>query len=849
MKNYHKKILFLIFLLFFNSKNIFASHIIGGDINLKNIAGNKFTLKLDLYFDALNGNLDAFDSVIVIKIRRKSDNKYIEQFSVKHAQTDTIPTEAGVCSFIKFKTVKHSYSKIITLTNSLYNSAGGFYISWDRCCRNSIIGNISNSSYVSSVFYVELPPLTTVNSSPQFANPTKTVYGCLTTAQTYDFSATDADGDSLVYSIDVPNEFLDTLSTGNNLLTKINLLNRFSKNYILPSNPVISINSATGIVSLTPSEIGVFVLAIKCEEYRKGQYLGCAFREYQLISSNCFTANTSPKLLYLDPLTNKITPTLAGLNFDIYERNCITVVGIDTLGQQLKLEFVLNNSYYSKYYTSTLTVNPTFATTTKLKDTVYFEVYVDRCIYSSKSKDSTYIFDFLLINNNNCSKPDSTTKKLVVPSKTSDVPIPFLSVNLSESVTYPVAVNDTLEIEYITSIDGVSNIYFSYNPSWKIKNSVLINLPNLKKGILTLTPDCYDIGSENTIYISAQNNLIGQCYYSNNNNIVNKNIKYKVTEANATSPKITTNLVNDNITQQVHIGDTLKFNYFVKTSPSYTSTTLSLYTNLNTPDFYKRTNKDYIESSFLYVPTCEDMQQIDNNIYINSNFYHCRNGYKFDDKVINIKILPKNENTIIEVFDPKSNLYSNNNEFKELNQNKKNCFKFKAKSSILDTDLKPEIVFNNSIAKNGFSIWPSSYNFKSKSDSCIFELCIDACSEIINSAFEISLPYNSSCMSLIKTPTKVKLEAMDDSIKIEVSNIITPNGDGKNDVFVIDNFPEDNCLEKFSYFEVYNRWGTKICTINQRPIFWNPENVTDGIYYYVLKYTKRSVKGWIEILR
>ncbi len=85
--------------------------------------------------------------------------------------------------------------------------------------------------------------------------------------------------------------------------------------------------------------------------------------------------------------------------------------------------------------------------------------------------------------------------------------------------------------------------------------------------------------------------------------------------------------------------------------------------------------------------------------------------------------------------------------------------------------------------------------------------------------------------------------------KIFIPNIITPNGDGYNEIFTIKNLPPD-----MSDITIYNRWGIKI--YEQMPFnnSWTASDVPDGIYYYSLNLyridkSKKQVKGWIQVLR
>ncbi|WP_192822051.1 gliding motility-associated C-terminal domain-containing protein [Rufibacter sp. LB8] len=75
-------------------------------------------------------------------------------------------------------------------------------------------------------------------------------------------------------------------------------------------------------------------------------------------------------------------------------------------------------------------------------------------------------------------------------------------------------------------------------------------------------------------------------------------------------------------------------------------------------------------------------------------------------------------------------------------------------------------------------------------------------------------------------------------------NIITPNGDGLNDVFI----QRFSCLP--TELIVYNRWGKEV---HREAIYqqnWNGGNLVEGTYFFLLKdESGASAKGWLEIVR
>ncbi len=86
--------------------------------------------------------------------------------------------------------------------------------------------------------------------------------------------------------------------------------------------------------------------------------------------------------------------------------------------------------------------------------------------------------------------------------------------------------------------------------------------------------------------------------------------------------------------------------------------------------------------------------------------------------------------------------------------------------------------------------------------------------------------------------------------KIVIYNIITPNGDNKNDKLEIDNVQ----LYPGNSLTVFNRWGHQVfatTNYNNQNNFWGPDpGVAPGVYYYLFKTADgTATKGWVEVVR
>ncbi|MGB1038241.1 MAG: PKD domain-containing protein, partial [Bacteroidia bacterium] len=108
----------------------------------------------------------------------------------------------------------------------------------------------------------------------------------------FDHSATDLDGDSLVYSLIIP--YLGATAVDNRPIPagsppyqEVLMKAPFNVSNMMNGSVLLNINSSTGLLRVTPSETGQFVMAILVEEYRDGIKIAEVHRDYQLNVIDC----------------------------------------------------------------------------------------------------------------------------------------------------------------------------------------------------------------------------------------------------------------------------------------------------------------------------------------------------------------------------------------------------------------------------------------------------------------------------------------------------------------------------------------------------------------------------------
>jgi gliding motility-associated-like protein len=85
--------------------------------------------------------------------------------------------------------------------------------------------------------------------------------------------------------------------------------------------------------------------------------------------------------------------------------------------------------------------------------------------------------------------------------------------------------------------------------------------------------------------------------------------------------------------------------------------------------------------------------------------------------------------------------------------------------------------------------------------------------------------------------------------EVEIPNVITPNGDGLNDKFVIENAEYYPGIRLF----IYNRWGQELYSSMDYQNDWGGEGLSTGNYYYhIFVFDQANVteyKGTLKIIK
>lgn len=372
-----------------------ATHIVGGELELRYLGTQSqysHRINLNLYFDDINGSTGANDPTVPIGIFSKRTNQLLGYVVLNRISQEIIPYTNTVCQTAYLRTRLIKYSIDLTLDPNVFNDPGGYYMSWERCCRNQSITNIQNPGAAGSVFYIEFPAVTSnsLNSSPVFTVP-KGDYACIGQPFTLDFSAKDPDNDSLTYTLVTPyNGFSTTLNPNPGVGTQVNTPSFNAGPYPpiswatgisvaneIPGTQPLQVNARTGLLSVIPNRAGLHVFSVQVDEYRTGVRIGRVRRDYQILVVDC-PKNDPPKLLFRPEGQTRFYTEGVVLTIAEKDTNCLNLYVTDPDPNQSIQIINMSGSLPN------LTLTPSQLLTRTNRDTLQAKFCFGRCVGDGK---------------------------------------------------------------------------------------------------------------------------------------------------------------------------------------------------------------------------------------------------------------------------------------------------------------------------------------------------------------------------------------------------------------------------------------------------------------------------------
>ncbi len=290
---------FILMVLFLGHNSLNATHIVGGDITYECLGDGYYDVTLTVRRDCNNGDPEAFfDDPASVGIFTGTGSLLTSlgesgQLLLPFTGADTINIKGlDGCIFDEGNVCVHE---------AVYNGQvhlpfrnGGYILAYQRCCRNETLLNIVDPLETGSTYVARVSEFTLTNcNSSAYFNQWPDIFICAGQALSFDHSATDIDGDSLVYSLCTPTSgatfdvpmpqppnhpnsttfpYYDSVTWNGS---------SYSESNMLGFGTPLTIDPVTGTLTAVPGQIGQYLVGVCVEEYRDGQLINIIKRDFE----------------------------------------------------------------------------------------------------------------------------------------------------------------------------------------------------------------------------------------------------------------------------------------------------------------------------------------------------------------------------------------------------------------------------------------------------------------------------------------------------------------------------------------------------------------------------------------
>lgn len=863
-----------------------ASHLLGGDFGYTYLGMQngqfRYAIQLTTYTDCTSGSEIPFpESPLSAGLYENVSGEFkplLQTLTLQLSQTRKVEPMLPPGCIVPFSICM--YEGIYRDTLLLPASALGYILFYERCCRSSQVISLNGPSLQSESFVCTIPPTAQPNSTPVF-EPAVLPLVCIGDTLTFPNTAIDPDGDLLIYNwvhpyagYGIPT---NTAPPPPNPLGYEPPLVTYAAGFS-PTQPFgpggyVFLNASSGLTRIKGTIPGSFVIALEVNEFRNNQLLNKTRRELQIAVTQC-PQNNPPQVQLQSGSTL--------VNVHEEEEVCVQVTLSDTDGDSLSYTFggpvmdlpnppqitVLNST------ASETILNVCFAPVCGQASPFPYNLYIQAVDNGCLPKNDFDILSFQVDSlpfEVEISGPDSVCLGEML-SFGSNVPAgSFLWSVQNGTLTTPANLPEAGTQWNNTGNGSVQLIWQGVCNSDTAQHNLVI-LPEPQFSLSAADSICF----RDTILLSCSNTGFSSYTWSGPGLIppLNGPAVYALAQQSGYYTLRVSDPLTCTRTDSIYVEvlplpqNPWATEYVVCFGDSITllhsdSLQLSIQPNLyNMPDvpgshiFYPPQSFDYI-TEFTDIHGCSDTNSLR----------------------IRVPDVPKDdidtslcEHTLF-VYTPVSGAGVQCS-WNPLPQELNGCTAEILVSGTLSYEIvldyegvctdtlllniesipNPEAAFEEAGAFPACDGLVMTFNdISSDKDSIQWYHLPDALGS--SSSIQVTVPYSGNyTLNLVAynqhcTDTAGKTltaKELTDYLQIQLPNIITPNGDGSNDVWkalVPPGFTD--CTE----IQVFNRWGISVFRSEGLPAEWNPDRISSGVYFLVLKTGTAFHKTAVTVVR
>lgn len=292
-----KKIVTTILLALFCSQ-LYATHVVGGEIAYTWVSGLTYKVKLKLHRDCMGSGLGTAALITASSASLSQNinfNGTLISSGILNSICSSLTTTCTNPSSLFPGFEYYIYEGTVTLPAA----ASDWKFEYGICCRNSAINNLVNPLSANTYVYSSLDNLNSAggfNNSVKFMLDNSELYAVNQTF-TINHAVIDIDGDSLSYSVVTP---MNTASLNCTFTPGCSVGNP------LGSSGTFSINPVNGDITFHSTVLSINAVAIKVDEYRNGLLIASTIKDFELVFINAGT-NAPPAISGINGGTSFVT--------------------------------------------------------------------------------------------------------------------------------------------------------------------------------------------------------------------------------------------------------------------------------------------------------------------------------------------------------------------------------------------------------------------------------------------------------------------------------------------------------------------------------------------------------------
>ncbi|MFY0605128.1 MAG: gliding motility-associated C-terminal domain-containing protein [Cyclobacteriaceae bacterium] len=836
-----------------------AFHIVGGEIEFLTLEPGRYRVTLIQYKDEAQTENPFYDPDLVVAIYSNKDDSQVGSFFLPRLDILEVAYSNEECALEELQTSKIIYSAEFELNPQDYADEEGYYLVYERCCRNAVIKNIVNPDNAGMKYVLEIPPLWKdgkpfINSSPSLLRPLSD-YACIDQLYYTNFTGVDPDGDSLVYRMVVPlNSHL--VGQGNGFVPpspKPHVNIAWSGDYgldnIVPGSPPLNISNR-GLLTVSPFETGIYVFSVMVEEWRDQVKIGEVQRDFQMLVVDGCNPPDPPDVGIKIPNDDSFNPLVDTLNYALTDDKCFDFIITNiTPGETINLRADPVN--FSEEIHGIFSITQAFIQSGQ--DTLIVEVCAPGC---PPVRDGPFIID-LIAADDACPLPQLDTARLIinVEPPPNDLPVigntvPGITLNEGEEGIIGFSATDvdldSMVIDLV--VPGV------LDPSEKgVTLDITRNQKGLIEGNIEWQADCqkYDFSDSPNFIVGIKVDDLDTCMVENDDiRWINMSVILPLNS----SPQITAN-INSMLT--LGDGETLSVDVQVNDADNDT-VQLNLLNKSQFEDlgltFQDTLGVGTVSSPLSWTIDCDIIAKTDQRVFemlfVAEDFDTCdETNLDTLSLVVNVEFDPNLPpqfdvlpDTVIEINTPFE--YS----FSSTDPN--------------SSDLVTIEWFNEARLPRSPSLLLESESGQGQANATLYwtpECSLLDFGETSKQIDLIFISYDDGCPNIRLDTTRLVVEIRETRELFEgfdPPNVFTPNNDGANDFFTLTNLsepqmnlPPDNCDDAFLFITIHDRSGSKVYESTDRAFRWSGENYPSGVYYYQIKYERTTYNGYLHLLK